>query len=136
MLFNNSGVFLLSETVPLFSASCSFNAPVASPPWPVAVGRTFSGQATCGQGSSVSTLSLTGRVAGTASVTVDGAAVNTFLVQTTLTLSGTTLVVAETDWYAPSLRLPVKTTVIVTGGVTGYSINSNTTYALNSTRPS
>jgi hypothetical protein len=77
-----------------------------------------------------------GRVAGTASVTVDGAAVNTFLVQTTLTLSGTTLVVAETDWYAPSLRLPVKTTVIVTGGVTGYSINSNTTYALNSTRPS
>jgi hypothetical protein len=134
--FTNSGVFLLSETVPLFNTTCTFDAPVASPPWPLAVGKAFSGQATCGQGSSASTLTLSGRVTGAASLPLEGAAVSTFLVQTTLTLSGTTLRIGETDWYAPSLRLPVKSTVAVSGGVTGYSIASSTTYTLTSSRPS
>ena len=120
--FTNSGVFLLSETVPLFNTTCTFDAPVASPPWPLAVGKPFSGQATCGQGSSASILTLAGPRHGAASLPLDGAAVSTFLVQTTLTLSGTTLRIGETDWYAPSLRLPVKSTVAVPGGVTGYSI--------------
>jgi hypothetical protein len=136
LLFNGSGVFLTSETVAVANTTCTFNAPVASPPWPVAVGRSFSGQASCGSGSSASTLSLQGHVTGTASVSVGGTVVGTYLVQSTLTLSGTTLVIAETDWYAPSLRLPVKSTVLAQGGVPGYTIASNTTYALASVRPS
>ncbi len=134
--FTGAGVYLLAETIPLASTTCTFNAPVASPPWPLAVGKSFSGQATCGSGSSASSLSLQGRVSGTASVVVGGASVATFLVQSTVTLPGTTLVIAETDWYAPSLRLPVKSTVIAKGGVTGYLIDSNTTYTLASSLPS
>ena len=52
LAFNGAGVFLTSETVPLVGTTCTFAAPVASPPWPPAAGQTFSGQATCGQGSS------------------------------------------------------------------------------------
>ncbi len=136
LAFNNAGVFVLSETVPLFNATCTFSAPVASPPWPLAVGKTSSGTATCGQGSSTSTLTLNVHISGTALMQVDGATVSTFVVDSAITLSGTTLLIAERDWYAPSLRLPVKSTVGVTGGVPGYSITSSTTYLLTSARPS
>jgi hypothetical protein len=122
LLFNSSGVFLLAETVPLFGTTCTFNSPVASPPWPLAAGKTFSGQATCGQGQATSTLTLKGSVSGSTG--------STFVVHTTLTLSGTTLVISEWDTYAPSLGLPRQSTVQVTGGVTGFSINSLSTYAL------
>jgi hypothetical protein len=129
--FTNSGVYLASELVSVVNATCSFSAPVAYPPWPLAVGAHATGNANCGQGA---TLALTEKVAGTASVRVGSTNVATYLVQTTLALSGTNLVVAETDWYAPSLRLPVKSTVEVNGsytsGSTSYAINSNTTYAL------
>jgi len=130
LAFVHGGVYLASELVSVVSATCTFSTPVAYPPWPLAVGAHVTGNANCGQGA----LALTEKVAGTASVKVGTANVATYLVQTTLALSGTDLVVAETDWYAPSLRLPVKSTVEVNGsytsGSTSYSINSNTTYAL------
>lgn len=128
LLFNNSGVFLLAETVPLFGTTCTFNSPVASPPWPLAAGKMFSGQATCGQGQATSALTLKG--------SVSGSAVNSFVVYTTLTLSGTTLVISEWDTYLPSLGLPVQSKVQVNGGLPGYSIDSLATYALASARPS
>ncbi len=134
LVFNGSGVFLTSETV--FGTTCAFDTPVPFPPWPPAVGKSFSGQATCGSGSSASTLMLTGRIAGTASVSVAGTKVSTYLVQSKLTLSGTSLVIGETDYYAPSLRLPVESIVAATGGITGYSIASNTAYVLTSLLPS
>ena len=134
VLFNGSGVFLLSENVPLAGTTCVFNAPVASPPWPVAVGKSFSGTATCGQGQSAGTLVLQGKVTGTAVVAVAGAKVATFVVTTTTTLSGTSLVVNETDWYSPVLRLPVQTEVHVTGGIAGYTILSDTVSVLTSSR--
>jgi hypothetical protein len=130
LLFNGTGVFLQAETV--FGTTCTFSPAVAYPPWPLASGQPFQGQATCGSG----TLYLSGHVAGTASVSVGGTNVSTFLVQSTLKLAGTTLVISETDWYAPSLRLPVKSTVIAVGGSPSYSIASNTTYVLASTHPS
>jgi hypothetical protein len=136
LMFNSSGVFLKSESVPLVSTTCTFNSAVAYPPWPLGVGKTFSGQATCGSGSSATTLSLQGRVSGTASVSVGGTSVSTYLVQSTVTLSGTSLVIAETDWYAPSLRLPVKSTVLAQGGIPGFTVASNTTYVLASSSPS
>lgn len=135
VLFNNSGVFLLSENVPLAGTTCVFNAPVASPPWPVAVGKSFSGTATCGQGQTAGTLALQGKVTGTAVVAVAGASVATFVVTSTTTLSGTSLVVNETDWYSPVLRLPVQTKVHVTGGIPGYTILSDTVSVLTSSRP-
>lgn len=134
--FNSAGVFLLSETIPVANTTCVFNPAVASPPWPLVVGKQFSGRATCGSGSSASTLTLEGgKVIGTASVPLDGAMVSTFMVQSTLKL-GTSLVVGETDWYSPALRLPVKTTVSVHGSASGYSIDTTTTYILASSRPS
>ena len=135
--FNSSGVFLLSETIPLASTTCVFSPAVASPPWPLTVGRQFTGRAQCGTGSSASVLTLEGgKVLGTASLPLDGGMVATYLVQSTLKLAGTDLVVGETDWYSPALRLPVKTAVSVHGSVSGYSIDTTTTYALASSRPS
>ncbi len=111
--YTNGGVYLLDEVVPLANATCTFGAPVPYPPWPLKI-TTVTGQATCGQGA---TLSLKEQVTGTASVTVAGTAVPTYVVRSTMTLSATNLVVVETDFYAPSLRLPVQTTVAITGSV-------------------
>ena len=121
--FNGSGVFLESESVSVVNATCTFTNAVASPPWPLKVGATFSGQANCGGGQ---VLNLSGRVTATSSV----GGVATYLVQSTITLGGTNLLIAETDWYAPSLRLPVKSTVAVSGAFDGYSISSDSTYTL------
>jgi hypothetical protein len=65
-------------------------------------------------------------------MTVAGASVATYTVVTDMTLSGSNLAVEETDWYAPSLRVPVKTTVTVSGSSGTSSISSNVTYLLTS----
>jgi hypothetical protein len=130
LAFTGAGVFLQSETVPAVG-TCTFSPPMASPPWPLAVGKTFSGTANCGS----ATLTLTGSVGRSQLVPVGGVNVSAFLVQSTFTVSGTTLVVNEVDWYAPSLRLPVVSNVRAQGGASGYSVDSNTTYALASSRP-
>jgi len=137
--FNSAGVFLVSET--LANTTCVFSPAVASPPWPLVVGKQFTGRATCGSGSSASTLTLEGgKVLGTATLPLDGAMVPTYMVQSTLKLTGTDLVVGETDWYSPALRMPVKTAVSVHGSVTvygtSYLIDTTTTYILASARPS
>ncbi len=136
LVFNNSGVFLTSETVSFAggSTTCAFSSPVPMPPWPVAVGKSFSGQATCGSGSSAGTFSLVGQVSAGKPVPVGGATVTTFQVHSTLTMSG--LSVDETDLYAPSLRLPVASSLVINGSLGSSSIISNAAYALLSALPS
>jgi hypothetical protein len=132
LVFNNSGVFLTSETVSFAggSTTCTFASPVPMPPWPVAVGKSFSGQATCGSGSSAGTFSLVGQVSAGKAVPVGGATVSTFQVHSTLTMSG--LSVDETDLYAPSLRLPVASSIVINGSLGSSSIVSSAAYALSS----
>ena len=130
LVFNNSGVFLTSETVSFAggSTTCTFASPVPMPPWPVAVGKSFSGQATCGSGSSAGTFSLVGQVSAGKTVTVGGTSVTTFQVHSTLTTSG--LSVDETDLYAPSLRVPVASSIVINGSLGTSSIVSSVAYAL------
>ncbi len=129
LLFNGSGVYTgaLSVTALGTTINCSFASPVPWPPWPVAVGRDFSGQSTC---SGSATLALTGHVRGTETLPLDGATVNTFLVDTTATITvGTTVItLTQTESYAPSLRLPVKILIAT-------SLSSQATYVLATAAP-
>lgn len=130
LVFNSSGVFLTSETVSFAggSTTCTFASPVPMPPWPVAVGKSFSGRATCGSGSSAGTFSLAGQVSAGRAVPVGGVSVATFQVHSTLTASG--LSVDETDLYAPSLRVPVASSIVINGSLGTSSIVSRVAYAL------
>lgn len=133
--FTDAGVFLEAETLtppaPIGAVPCSFSRAVALPPWPLATGKAFSGPASCQGGY---TLSLSGQVGSQTSVTVGGVSVPTFVV--TSELSGAGVTINETDWYAPSLRLPVMTTMVVGATLDGFTYDSSTTYLLASTRPS
>jgi len=124
--FTSAGVYLTSEAVSFegFSATCSFPS-VASPPWPLATGKHAQGTASCGTAGS-GTLTVVVGAAG--SVRVNGAAVKTFQVTTTLTLGPVSL--KEIDSYAPSLRLPVTTTIVDTGSYGTYSFLTKASYAL------
>lgn len=122
-LFNGTGVFLESKSISALKLDCTFGSAMPSPPWPVTVGAPFSGQADCGGGK---TLSVSGEVTATSSV----GGVATFTIGSTSTLSGTNLLITETDWYAPSLGLAVKSTMTVSGSANGYSLHSNETYTL------
>ena len=116
LTFNGTGIFLTAETVP-YLGTCQFNQAVASPPWPLAVGKTFSGQASCGG----QTVTLNGSVKAQSGAN--------FIVQSVLTVAGQALV-TEGDVYSPARRLPVQTTLVVNGSLGGAQITTNATYRL------
>jgi hypothetical protein len=68
--------------------------------------------------------------------------VDTFKVASTFTLRGSyngsplNVTVAETDWYAPSLRVPVQTHTHLVGTVVGLTVSNDSNYLLTSSRPS
>jgi hypothetical protein len=108
--FRPDGMFIVSITMRPASApagfapTCTFATPLPSPPWPPTVGKTLTGHGDCGS----FTVDVNGKITGTKKVTLDGASVDTFVVETTLAghgqieLNGT-----DVEWFAPSLRLPV-----------------------------
>jgi hypothetical protein len=116
--FTSSGVFLTSETLQAAASTpCVFSSPVAYPPWPLAVGKSSSGTASC----SGTTLSLV--------VQVVGQSASNYVVKITQNLAGS-LTVVETDTYSPSLRMPVKTSFSVSGSLDGSALSTTSTYSL------
>lgn len=128
VLFNASGVFTVSQTVN--GSPCPFDSPVPWPPWPIAVGKTFTGHGSC----SGTSFGVIGRVMSSGSTPVGGAQVATYLVHTTLSLNGSAIGIQD-DSYAPSLRLPVKTHTVLTVNYLGYLLSSDITYTLKSVTP-
>jgi hypothetical protein len=116
LTFNSAGVFLTAETVP-YLGTCQFGQAVASPPWPLAVGKTFSGQASC----SGQTVTLSGSIKAQSG--------GNFIVQSVLTVAGQALI-TEGDVYSPARRLPVQTTLVVNGSLGSARITTNATYRL------
>jgi hypothetical protein len=113
-----SGIFITTEVERMTVAgstttfTCTFAQPMEISPWPVSVGYSFTGSATCSGSSGSFTLSASGKINGTQTVTLDGAAVTAYVVDTSVTTSGSvTSTDSEVDWFAPSLRLDVHSSV-------------------------
>ncbi|MDQ1417202.1 MAG: hypothetical protein QOF81_2815 [Acidimicrobiaceae bacterium] len=138
MLFNATGSYLVSPGGQTGGApaACTFNAPVPWPPWPTTPGRTYAAQATCS--GPVSSYQATGRVQGTATLSLDGHAVNTSIVVNTFVLKGSyagsplTMTLTETDYYSPTLRVPVVTRTHVVGSALGLPVSTDRTDILES----
>ena len=142
MLFNAAGSYLVSPgaSVPGADASCSFSSPVAWPPWPTTPGQTVSGQAACT--GPISTYRVTVRVTGTATVSLNGQTVTAAVVTNTFVLKGSyagspiNVTLTETDYYTPTLRIPVVTRTQMSGSALGISISTERTDTLVSSTPS
>jgi len=68
------------------------------------VGKTFSAHGECGS----FTTEVSGKITGTKQVTLDGKAVETFVVETTIATHGQVESTgSQVDWFAPSLRMAV-----------------------------
>jgi len=142
MLFNSSGIFMLSPSgqVAGTAGACSFAAPLPWPPFPLAAGQSFAGHAACS--GPVQTFVVSGQVGQVEPLPLNGAMVGTFKVTSNFVLQGSysgsplNVTVAETDWYAPSLPVPVQTRTHLVGRVLGLSVTSDTNYLLASSTPS
>ena len=137
--FRADGMFILSTVIRATYAgqtaeyTCTFTAPLPAPPWPPAVGKTFSGHADCGN----FTADVAGRINGTRQAVVDGSPVDVYVVDSTVDTHGQVESHGtQTDWFAPSLRLTVhsETHQSCTYGVVSFS--GDLTADLVSARPS
>lgn len=118
------------------SISCTFNPPIAAPPWPPAVGKTFASNGDCGSGT---TVTVQGRIAGFQTATLaDGETFPVWIVDSTLNLTGNEFNASGTqvDWYSTALRLPVHEQIDVQGSYSGVQFALHSVSDLISSRPS
>jgi hypothetical protein len=143
MLFNAAGSFLVSpsdQVAGVAKAPCTFATPLPWPPWPTTAGRSFTGQASC-TGGTVTSYQVAGQVQGSASLSLDGRAVTASIVVNTITVrgsyagSGINVVLTESDYYAPDLRIPVLTRTHVSGSALGLTVTTDRTDTLESSTP-
>lgn len=132
-----SGPVILSTTEGSGSTgvSCTFNPPIAAPPWPPAAGKTFSSQGNCGNGT---TVTVSGRIAGSQTATLkDGESFTVWVIDSTINMTGQiTASGTQVDWYAPALRLPVHEQVDVQGKYSGVQFTLHSVSDLVSSHPS
>jgi len=86
------------------AASCSFDPPGLSIPWPISTGRTFSSKGDCG----TFALTLDSHVDSARRVNIGGVPVDVFVIATVVSTHGSIESTGrETDFFAPSIGLPV-----------------------------
>ena len=137
--FSTSGVFITTEVQRVsfqgqsMTITCTFPKPgVPAPPWPPAVGKTFSDTGNCGS----FTATVTGQIEGQTSDTVGSQTFAVYILKSTLTTHGQVQLTAiETDWVAYGLRLPVHIQTDVRGTYALSSFTSDTTADLESLTP-
>jgi hypothetical protein len=139
MSYRAGGIYLVAQSEQMSGSTiaCTFAAPLPAPPAPPTVGVTFSGHAACTSGA---VLNVTGKIAGTAVLPLDGTPVTTSVVGTTSVMSVMILGiryevdVTQVNWYAPALRMPIRTATHVVIPAQGSTTDS--TYVLDSSKPS
>lgn len=115
------------------SYTCTFDPPVPVIGWPVHVGYSFSGAGSCG----AFTVTISGQVTGTHTVTIDGASVTTYVISSTYTTKGqVNSTTTETDWFDPASRLDVHMATDTKGSYGVFSFELQSTRDLVSERPS
>lgn len=136
MQFGSDGPFILSagEAGPQGNTTCTFNPPIAAPPWPPAAGKTFSSEGNCGSFD----VAVQGKVTGSQSVTLkDGETFTAWVIDSTLTISGqVTGSGTQVDWYSPVLRLPLHEQVDMKGTYQGVNFQLHSVSDLVNSHPS
>ncbi|MHB8438244.1 MAG: hypothetical protein ACYDD4_03675 [Acidimicrobiales bacterium] len=139
-LIDQSGIALQSELVQMsyggqtVSLNCTFSHPIQILPWPVRVGWTFSGSGTCGSNIDVS---VSGSITATQQATLDGVAVTTYVVDTTVKTTGqVSSSDSEVDWFDPALRLNVHDESNESGTYGPFPFSAHLTRDLESGHPS
>ena len=121
--FTANGPFILSTTEqsPQGNTTCTFNPPIAAPPWPPAAGKTFSSQGSCGSFN----VALQGRITGSQTMTLkDGETFTVWVIDSTLNLSGqVTGSGTQVDWYSPALRLSLHEQIDISGAFGAFNFN-------------
>ena len=127
-------ILSLTEGAGGSSVSCTFNPPIAAPPWPPAVGKTFSSTGNCGSGT---TVTIQGRIAGSQVATLrDGETFPVWVIDSTLNLNGQIKGSGtQVDWYSTALRLPVHEQSDVQGSYSGIPFTLHSVSDLVSSRP-
>ncbi|HZT67739.1 MAG TPA: hypothetical protein VFA11_18260 [Acidimicrobiales bacterium] len=139
LLFRPDGMFIVTtvdrsttggQTV---SFTCTFNPPLPSPPWPAKVGSTFAGNGNCGS----FTAQVNGRVDGTRQVTLDGASVLTYVIDSTIVTHGSLeSTINEQDWFDPAIRFSTHVQTQTKGSYGPFQFSGQSTADLESARPS
>ena len=134
--FRSNGPFILSATEagPQGNTSCTFNPPLAAPPWPPVTGATFSSVGNCGS----FTVSVQERISGAQTATLkDGETLTVWVIDSTLNISGqVTGSGTQVDWYSPAIRLPVHEQVDMNGTYQGVNFKLHSVSDLVSSHPS
>lgn len=139
LAFATDGIFITKEVerVSLSGQSttitCSFPSPgIPAPPWPPAVGKSFSVTGSCGSFSAT----VSGRITGQTTDDIGGQSVPVYVLVSTLVTRGQVeLTATETDWLAVGFRLPLHTQTQSHGTYGIASFSSNTTADLESMTP-
>ncbi len=103
------------------------------------MGRTTSGHAACR--GPVTTYQVTGSVQGSATLRLDAKPVTAAVVLNTIVIAGRyngmalNVTLTETDYYLPTLRVPILTKIHMVGNVIGFSVTTDRTDTLESATP-
>lgn len=132
--FGADGMFILKTVIRQGGAeiSCTFDPPVATPPWPPTVGATYGGTGECG----AFTVSVDGKVTGTRTVALDGRSYDAFVLESSIATEGQfESNSTQVDWFVPELRLSAHTETNSTGKFGQVSFESSGTSDLISAVP-
>lgn len=137
-MFNSGGLAIMSTVTrssfngQTVSFTCTFAPPLQVTPMPPTIGYSFSGQASCGSFNA----QARGRIDGTNTVALDGQMVTVFVIDSTITTSGSvSLTDHESVWFSPRLGLLVHTSDVENGTYGLFSFSSQITRDLESGHP-
>lgn len=135
--FLASGPVVVSLTEGSGSAgvSCTFDPPIPAPPWPPAVGKSFSSQGNCGNGT---TASVRGQITAAKSAKLaDGEVFPVWVIDSVVDMQGKIQAQGtQEDWYSPALRLAVHEHIHMSGTYSGVGFTLDSTWDLASSHPS
>jgi hypothetical protein len=134
LAFRPNGAFLVSttESGPNGTVNCTFNPAIPAPPWPPAVGDSFSSTGNCGQFQ----LHIAGKITGTRTVILGGTNYTVWVVDSTLNATGQiTATGTQEDWYSFALRLDLHESSQLQGSYGPFAFKSQLTTDLESANP-
>lgn len=134
MRFGADGMFILETIVRMGTTeiTCTFDPPLAAPPWPPTVGAKATGHGECGS----FTTDVTSEVTEARTVTLDGKTYDAVVVKSAITTSGQfQSTTSQVDWFVPELRLSAHTEQDAKGSFGAFTFESSGTSDLLSAIP-
>lgn len=134
MQFRADGMFILETIVRMGQTeiTCTFDPPLAAPPWPATVGATSSGHGECGS----FTTDVTSEITEARTVTLDGRTYDAVVVKSIITTSGQfESTTNQIDWFVPELRVSAHTEQDAKGRFGAFTFESTGTSDLLSAIP-